>query len=96
MRQENIFLLSVCVLLSACGMQPLKPSSQHIMRESAKTPASAEIPPPVTHSILLPPPKPSPKVETYSVVVTNTSAQQILFALARDAKVNLDIYPGIQ
>ncbi len=96
MRQGNVFLLSACVLLSACGTQPLKPSSQHLMRESVKAPASADIPPPVTHSIPLPPPKASPKVETYSVVVTNTSAQQILFALARDAKVNLDIYPGIQ
>jgi len=28
-------------------------------------------------------------------VVTNVSAQEILFALARDAKINLDIHPGI-
>jgi len=84
------------VLLSACGTQPLKPSGQHIMRESAQAPASTSIPSPVKRSILLPPPKPSPKVETYSVVVTSTPAREVLFALARDAKVNLDIYPGIQ
>ncbi|WP_435628436.1 pilus (MSHA type) biogenesis protein MshL [Candidatus Ferrigenium straubiae] len=36
------------------------------------------------------------KAETYSVIVTNVPAQEILFALARDAKINLDIHPGIQ
>ena len=44
----------------------------------------------------LPPPKPASKVETYSVVVTNVPAQEILFALSRDAKINLDIHPGVQ
>ena len=96
MRQGQVLAVLGCALLSACGTQPLKPSSQHIMRESAQAPASAGIPAPVQHSIPLPPPKPSPKLETYSVVVTNVPAQQILFALARDAKVNVDIYPGIQ
>ena len=96
MRPSHLLLLVGCALLSACGTQPLKPSKQHIMRNSVKSPASAGIPPLAKHSIPLPPPKASPKVETYSVVVTNVPAQQILFALARDAKVNLDIYPGIQ
>jgi MSHA biogenesis protein MshL len=96
MRRGHVLLLTGCALLSACGTQPLIPSKQHIMRESAKAPANAAIPPLVKRSIPLPPPKPSPKLETYSVVVTNVPAQQILFALARDAKVNLDIYPGIQ
>jgi MSHA biogenesis protein MshL len=45
---------------------------------------------------VLPPPKPASKVATYSVVVTNVPAQEILFALARDAKINLDIQSGIQ
>lgn len=43
-----------------------------------------------------PPPSPSAKVETYSVVVTNLPARDILFALARDAKINIDIHPGIE
>jgi general secretion pathway protein D len=44
----------------------------------------------------LPPPKAVGKLETYNVVVTNVPAQEVLFALARDAKVNLDIHPGIE
>jgi general secretion pathway protein D len=55
-----------------------------------------EIPQTNKHTIPLQPPKPTSKIETYNVVVTDVSAQEILFALARDAKINLDIAPGIQ
>ena len=43
----------------------------------------------------LPRPKPAEKTETYSVVVNNIKVQDLLFALARDAKLNVDIHPGI-
>ena len=39
---------------------------------------------------------PAAKIETNRVVVTNVSAREILFALARDAKINIDIGPGIE
>lgn len=44
------------------------------------------------------PPKPqmSTRLETYSVVVQQVDAREILFALARDAKLNMDIHPGIE
>jgi general secretion pathway protein D len=74
----------------------MQPSDKHIQRPSQETVATAEIPNTVDHSVILPPPKPVTKLETYSVVVSNVSAQEILFALARDAKINLDIHPGIQ
>jgi len=96
MRQRRALVLWVCILLSACGTQPLQPSDKHILREDAQAASGASPLPPVRQNIPLPPPKAAPKVETYSVVVTNVPAQEILFALARDAKVNLDIYPGIQ
>lgn len=96
MRRSLALLLSGCVLLSACGTQPIQPSDKHIQRESKPATSNAQIPPPVKRSIPLPPPQALPKVETYSVVVTNVPAQEILFALARDAKINIDIYPGIQ
>ncbi len=57
---------------------------------------AVEIPQPNTRTIPLPLPKPTAKIETYSVVVSNVPAQEILFALARDAKINLDISSGIQ
>jgi len=44
-----------------------------------------------------PSPKPpqEERAETYSVVVNNIAAQDLLFSLARDAKINIDIHPGI-
>jgi len=35
------------------------------------------------------------KEETYSVIVNNVPAHDLLFVLARDAKLNIDIHPGI-
>ena len=35
------------------------------------------------------------KAESYSVSVRNIAVQDLLFALARDAKINVDIHPGI-
>jgi MSHA type pilus biogenesis protein MshL len=49
----------------------------------------------VQNTVTLAKPKPAAKVETYSVVVNNIPAQELLFALARDAKINVDIHPGI-
>jgi general secretion pathway protein D len=86
-----------CILLSSCGTSPIAPSDKHIQPVSVSQPNSnVEIPQANKHAIPLPPPKPTPKVETYSVVVSNVPAQEILFALARDAKINLDISSGIQ
>ncbi|XGA69440.1 pilus (MSHA type) biogenesis protein MshL [Duganella sp. BuS-21] len=44
----------------------------------------------------LPPPKPAAKVETYSVTVHKVPVQSLLFALARDAGLNVDVHPGIE
>jgi general secretion pathway protein D len=41
------------------------------------------------------PPRPAEKPELYSVVVHETNVQDLLFALARDAKVNVSVHPGI-
>lgn len=85
----------LCLLLLA-GCTGIKPSDKHISAQDAAPAQGQDIPPPVSNSLPLAPPKPPVKTETYSVVVTNVPAPEILFALARDAKVNLDIYPGIQ
>jgi general secretion pathway protein D len=84
------------MMLSGCGTTTIKPAEQHIQRPAAQPETQSSIPQPIQDSVVLPPPKPTAKVATYSVVVTNVPAQQILFALARDAKINLDIQSGIQ
>ena len=96
MHSRNIVYLSaIGILLSGCGTKPIKPADQHLLRQDAQPDTENRIPP-IKESVVLPPPKPASKVATYSVVVTNVPAQEILFALARDAKINLDIQSGIQ
>lgn len=87
----------VALLIAACSNAPVAPSSSgHIDAETqtATTPATS-IPQPVQNSVTPPKPKASAKVETYSVVVNNVLVHDLLFALARDAKVNVDVHPGI-
>lgn len=84
----------VCsVLLSACASPPIAPSPVHI---SEPPPPAGTIPEPVQQSVALPPPKPAAKVATYSVTVHKAPVQSLLFALARDAGLNVDIHPGIE
>ncbi len=83
----------VAVLLAACGQKPIKPAATHISAEDAR--AEGAIPPPVQITPVLPQPKPTARAETYSVVVNNVRAQELLFALARDARLNVDIHSDI-
>jgi len=98
MQPCNVWMVCFAfILLTACGTKPLKSSDKHIQQEQGGvTNQAANIPQPVKRTIPLPPPVATPKAEIYSVVVTNVPAQEILFALARDAKINLDIHAGIQ
>jgi general secretion pathway protein D len=91
-------VLSLLSLLQiGCNHAPVQaPGRGHLQQSDIAAPITdAAIPTPVQNSVALPRPKPAPKVETYSVVVQNLSAQDLLFALARDAKLNVDIHPGI-
>ena len=83
-------------LLAACAAPtPQQPLEGHLSTATTKTQAVADIPAPVQQTLALPKPRPAPKAETYSVVVNNVPVSDLLFALARDAKVNVDIHPGI-
>ena len=84
--------------LAACSsIQPPTPSSGHLQAttDAATATATQDIPAPVTTTALLPRPKAAAKVETYSVSVRNIPVQDLLFALSRDAKINVDVHPGI-
>lgn len=85
--------LLCCLTLSACATKPVAPSTGHL--KDTPQPAGS-IPQPVQQSASISPPKPAPKVETYSVTVYKVAVQSLLFALARDAKLNVDIHPGIE
>lgn len=91
--------LAPVLLLALVGCKayppPIPPSQGHIQAPRAETPAS-DIPPPVKAGAWLPPPRPVAKPETYSVVVNEVPVKELLFALARDSKVNIDVHPAIQ
>jgi len=86
-------LAAIAVLLAACGQKPIKPAASHIRGDEARV--EGTIPPPVQITPVLPPPRPAARPETYSVVVSNVRAQELLFALARDARLNVDIHSDI-
>jgi general secretion pathway protein D len=103
MKLRLILLLSSLAILSACsgikphGTETFQPSDRHIQAKDVEaSQGNSDIPQASKRTIPLQPPKPASRVETYSVVVTNVPAQEILFALARDAKINLDITQGVQ
>ncbi len=97
MRPSHTLTLCVVVLgLSGCGTEPIAVSGQHLQRDMTSSAAPDDIPVYLKNSVILPPPQPAKTIETYSVVVANVSAQEILFTLARDAKINIDVHGGIQ
>ena len=89
----TIVPVACSVLLGACATRTLPTSPAHV--SEAPRPGGS-IPEPVRQSAVLPPPKPSAKVETYSVTVHKVPVQSLLFALARDAGLNVDVHPGIE
>ena len=93
-------VISLCIaLLWSCGTirppEPRPASDGHIGSQEV-TPPPAAIPEPVLQTPFLPPPKPAPPVETYTVVVSEVPVKELLFALARDAEINIDIHPDIE
>ena len=93
-RLANAAIAVLAVALAGCGQTPLKPSPSHVAADPTPQPQGT-IPAPVQVTPLLPPPAPTARAETYSVVVNNVRVQDLLFALARDAKLNVDIHPGV-
>ncbi len=84
----------LCLFLFACSASnPAKISEGHL---SSKKISNGEIPQAVAKTPFLPPPKSVPKQETYTVVVNDVPVKDLLFALARDAKLNVDIHPKIK
>ncbi len=88
------------LLVSCAHQSKVTPSTGHIDGK-AGTPdtnqtAAAPIPKLVRSAPQLPPPKATGKAQTYSVVVNEVPVKEILFALARESKINVDIHPDIK
>lgn len=94
MKLGIVFVLALgSALLTGCGLQPPKPAETHL--NAGPPHPEGSIPPAVQIAPLLPAPRPTARAETYSVVVNNVRLQELLFALARDARINVDIHPDV-
>ncbi|HSH73646.1 MAG TPA: pilus (MSHA type) biogenesis protein MshL [Methylophilaceae bacterium] len=104
---KNLWVVSISSILllslASCAHQTtVVPSKGHIdgqlNEQEASKPAvvASDIPKPVKNTAYLPPPKAKVKEQTYSVVVNEVPVKEILFALARESKLNVDIHPSIQ
>ncbi|MDP1659928.1 MAG: pilus (MSHA type) biogenesis protein MshL [Methylotenera sp.] len=99
-------------LSACAHQSKIQPSKGHIDGQNTVTPqstkqsatdnapispaTSSNIPKPVVNNTYLPPPKPQAKAQLYSIVVYDTPVKEVLFAIARDSKLNVDIHPSIQ
>lgn len=98
---RSIIRLSLAFVLTMLGagcesIRPYVPPSEgHIVKPAAKPAPDQAIPPPARVSEFLPPPRPEVKPQTYSVVVNEVPVKDLLLALARDTKQNIDIHPGL-
>ena len=93
-------LLVACVaagalLVSGCvGLhRTTEPSEGHV--KIAPTPPGQILPPVRSTTFAVPAPKPKVKPPTYSVVVNDVPVKELLIALARDTRHNIDIHPGL-
>ena len=91
-RPPLVALLAALYTLSACAPTPQRPDAGHLASALA---AKQDIPAPVQRVPLLEPPQLAAPLETYSVVVTDVPVKDMLFALARDAGLNVDVHPGV-
>lgn len=90
-------LLLLASALGGCSYKaPVLPiSDTHLTDDKVSKADRQDILPPVSIPTP-PPPKPQPRLPTYSVVVNEVPVKELLFALARDTKQNIDVHPGLQ
>src|SRR5262249_41724345 len=97
LQQRTSAAVLLCLFAAGCQQfQPKVPPSQgHISAPSPRAEPAAAIPPPARITSSAPPPKPAVKPQTYSVVVNEVPVKELLLALSRDTKQNIDVHPGI-
>ena len=84
---------ALAAFAAGCGtVQQFDPAPEHLKTIEGRR----AVPPAVTQLPAPPAPVPRPTQETYSVVVTDVPVKDVLFALARDAGVNIDVSGDLQ
>ncbi len=98
--QKHFFMRFACVVITLtvvlAGCSATNPPTISDGHLSAPDHSLEDtIPDPVARKPFVPPPLPAERQATYTVVVNDVPVRELLFALARDAALNVDIHPGI-
>jgi general secretion pathway protein D len=92
-RRGAFLTIGAAALVAGCGtVQQFDPAPEHLKSLEGNT----IIPAPVTQLPAPPAPVAKPVQETYTLVVTDVPVREVLFALARDAAINVDIAGNIE
>ena len=97
-RHREIWALAgSLLLLSSCGtyLPPSDQTGRHIEQPPAASAADSGIPQVVTPLPLVEPPQPEQEPELYTVVAQDVPVRELLFSMARDAAINVDVHPGV-
>ena len=86
---------ALALAIAGCGARPLAMPESHIQPKVEPAPGSAQIPATVRVVPMPPPPTAREAELKYSVVVANQPVREVLFAMARETRINFDIHPGI-
>jgi general secretion pathway protein D len=86
-----MMLLMAAFVISCGATNPPTPSEGHIKSDDKVAESRKNIPQPVKQVPALPRPGKRQKLETYTVVVNQVPIRELLFSMARDADLNLDI-----
>ncbi len=96
---KRILLLLAVINLTACtSLMEKRDERLNVVDGHVDTPVPApvvDIPPVVEQLPIIAAPEPAEPMQTFTVVATGLPANELLFALARDARLNLDIDPSI-
>jgi len=90
---SNAWIL-IILGLTACAPMPLDISEEHISADN-KAATTGAIPKPVLNTAPSVLNQPNQSEDVYSVVVNDVDLRELLFALSRDASLNIDIAPDI-
>lgn len=93
MTPRALFASLLLALATSCSQMrppPLPPHQGHLEADALAT-TSSSIPDIVQQTPFVPPPEDTAVSERYTVVVNDVPVRELLFALARDAELNIDI-----
>jgi MSHA type pilus biogenesis protein MshL len=97
---KRTLLLIVMLVLASC--QTIKPKGDRVVATGpiddlvpVDSPTITDIPPVVQPVPIVVAPEPVEALRTFTVIASSVPANELLFSLARDARLNLDIDPSI-